>query len=752
MKNTTRVLSVTGLGQNPGDAQLAAAARQAIISAAMQNGGHLASNLGAVELTLALHRVFDPEVDRIVFDVGHQCYTHKWLTGRDISGIRTQGGVSGFPKPSESRADAFATGHASTAISAALGLARARDLLGQTHTCIAVVGDGALTGGMCYEALCDAGSSKTPLIVVVNDNKMSISASTGAMHDTLTRLRASRRYNRTKQWVERGLNRIPWVGRPLTRMVKHSKNLIAWWLLGSATMFEGMGFTYYGPLDGHNVPEMVRFLTEARDMKQPVLIHMVTTKGRGLTEAETDPEDWHGVEGSDGRAAGPCAISASLCMGEWLTEAAARRPELVAITAAMQKGTGLFGFTAAHPDRFFDVGIAEEHAITLAGGMAMAGLRPVVCLYSTFLQRAADQLLHDVCLQSRHAGDTAPGDARTAASGDAGEVAPGDTGATSGYTGDAAPGNNRAAKDAYSGDALRGAAGAIAAPACGLPVTFCIDRCGPIGPDGETHQGIYDLALLRAMPGLVVLSPASASDLHSMLDWATAQPGPVAIRYARGPFGLEERDPPEAQEARKELFRWRKIEANQAGSPAPIATNAGFGGCVENAAPNAAMPDTANVTTHGEATPDAATPGMTNETTPGMANATTSDAAASGTSPGAIALLSTGEMIGEAQKAQAIVREKGVAFTLLHAPCLSDVDETFLRQYTGKTLYVLEGHVWAGGYACAVAAAVARMGLSFSVHGFCCPEAPMPHAGVAEQLEAAGISARQIAACIAAQA
>ena len=453
------------------DGELCVAVRGEIISAVEQGGGHLASNLGVVEMTVALHRVFDPVVDRLVFDVGHQCYAHKWLTGRSLQGIRTSGGVSGFPKTGESDADAFGTGHASTAISAALGLARARDQLGQDHSVVAIVGDGALTGGMCYEALCDAGATETPLIVVLNDNKMSIARSTGAMHSVLTRLRGSRRYHRFKQKLKNGTTHIPWAGRGLLRFFEWGKNVLGLTFVGD-TIFEHVGFSYLGPIDGHDIDRMTELFVQAKELKKPVVIHLLTQKGKGHDGAEESPEDFHGVEGL-AQQAKPRGPGASLVFGRALEQLAQDNPKIVAITAAMPHGTGLAGFAQAYPDRFFDVGIAEEHALTLAAGLAIGGVKPVVALYGTFMQRAVDQLLHDVALQT-------------------------------------------------------------------LPVVVCIDRAGPVGNDGETHQGIYDFSMIRGVPGLTVLSPASDKQMRQMLAWAVAHDGPVMLRYARGPLPLED--------------------------------------------------------------------------------------------------------------------------------------------------------------------------------------------------------------------
>lgn len=446
-------------------------ARSAVVEGTIKNGGHLASNLGAVELTIALHACFNPMVDRIVYDVGHQCYTHKWLTGRDISMIRTSKGPSGFPKRCECDSDAFGTGHASTSISAALGMARARDLLGQNHDVVAVVGDGALTGGMCYEALNDAGSRTTPLIVVLNDNQMSIGRNVGAVNEYLSYLRAGHRYNAFKRGFARMLKAIPGLGKLLFKMAFRLKNVLrSPFFRVKATLFESLGFKYFGPVDGHDIPGMMRIFKEAQELQRPVLIHVISSKGKGFDDAENDPEAFHGIEGNGVHSSG---ISASKIMGQTLCALAEKHPEMVAISAAMPSGTGLSAFANLYPKRFFDVGIAEEHALTMAAGMAVGGLRPVVALYSTFLQRGYDQLLHDVCLQN-------------------------------------------------------------------LPVVFCVDRCGFIGPDGETHQGLQDISMLRSMPNLTIYSPSSDDELQKMIELALVQDGPVAIRYPRGSLPLEE--------------------------------------------------------------------------------------------------------------------------------------------------------------------------------------------------------------------
>ena len=452
--------------------ELAGEIRQLLIDTVAQQGGHLSPNLGVVELTLAMHLAFDAARDRLVFDVGHQAYVHKILTGRReaFTSLRAYGGLAGFPRRDESPCDAFGAGHASTAVSAALGLARARDFLGESHHVVAVLGDGALTGGMSYEALNDAGSSETRLIVVLNDNEMSISRNVGGLSKHLTRLRASSRWRGTKLVVKDLLVRIPGVGKPLARGVESLKNAMKH-LLVSGEFFESLGFSYLGPIDGHDIPTLLRVMAEAKQMRDgPVLLHVVTQKGRGYERAERQPDRFHGVppfllengharNGHDDPAYGEVAAHA-------LVRMAARDPRVVAITAAMRLGTGLSAFEAAYPRRCLDVGIAEEHAMTLAAGMAAGGMRPYFAVYSTFLQRAYDQLLHDVCLQK-------------------------------------------------------------------LPVCLLIDRAGLVGEDGPTHHGVFDLSFMRAIPHLCILAPRDIHELEAMMAWTLTSDLPCAIRYAR---------------------------------------------------------------------------------------------------------------------------------------------------------------------------------------------------------------------------
>ena len=456
--------------------ELAREIREFLIGSVSKTGGHLASNLGVVELTIALHRVFDCPADRIVWDVGHQAYVHKILTGRggEFSRLRQYGGLSGFPRPCESPCDCFGAGHSSTSLSAALGMARARDLQGKDYQVVAVIGDGAMTGGMAYEALNDAGRKKQRLIVILNDNEMSISRNVGAVELHLSKLRARKGYLNLKKRIS---SRYP----KLTRGLERIRNNIKYMLLPS-TFFEELGFKYLGPIDGHDIPSLESVLQSAKNFEQPVLIHVLTKKGKGYQYAEEDPERYHGVapfriENGDPLRQG--ARSNSSVMGERLCELAREDERIVAVTAAMPDGTGLTPFAQQFPQRFFDVGIAEQHGVTLCAGMAAGGLKPVFAVYSTFLQRGYDQIFHDVCLQK-------------------------------------------------------------------LPVIFAVDRSGLVGEDGPTHHGAYDIGYLSQMPGLTLLSPSTQGELTGILSYALSIEGPCAIRYGRGalPAGepLEIRD------------------------------------------------------------------------------------------------------------------------------------------------------------------------------------------------------------------
>lgn len=462
-----KALTVRGLEQ------LASELRHFIIDTVSQNGGHLAPNLGTVELTLALYSVFSFPEDKLVWDVGHQAYTHKILTGRRdaFKTLRKKGGITGFPNRSESVYDAFGVGHASTSISAALGMALARDAKGEKNQVIAVIGDGALTGGESFEALNNAGDLGTKLIVILNDNEMSIDANVGAMSEYLSRIRIAPQYARAKRDMGSLLMSIPHIGDKVYKTASHLKDGVRS-VLVPGSLFEEMGFHYIGPIDGHNIGLLEEVLASAKEMEGPVLIHIHTVKGKGYKPAEQAPEKFHGVgcfdpsTGKSAKKAG-CAPSYTSVFSKALVDLAKDRPDILAITAAMPSGTGLKAFGQAYPKRFFDVGIAEEHAMTLAAGMAAAGMHPVIALYSTFAQRAYDQLIHDVCLQN-------------------------------------------------------------------LPVTLCLDRAGLVGEDGPTHHGVFDLSYLRQMPNMCVMAPKDEEELRHMLATAIAIEGPAAVRYPRG--------------------------------------------------------------------------------------------------------------------------------------------------------------------------------------------------------------------------
>ncbi|HHW60640.1 MAG TPA: 1-deoxy-D-xylulose-5-phosphate synthase [Syntrophomonadaceae bacterium] len=450
---------------------LAAEIRSFLINSVSESGGHLAANLGVVELSLALHYVFNSPVDKIVWDVGHQSYVHKILTGRkdQMQTLRQFGGISGFPKFEESEHDVFNTGHSSTSISAALGLALARDLAKDDYAVVAVTGDGALTGGMCYEALNHAGNEGCDLLVILNDNEMSISRNVGAMSSYLNRLRTDPSYFRTKDEIEMVLTRIPGIGPNIARAAGRFKDILKF-IMVPGKLFEELGFTYIGPVDGHDMQELLTVLSNARSMKGPILIHTITQKGYGYEPAYRNPDVFHGVGPFDvetGQLVNKKIKTYTEVFSDFIVKKAAEDSRVVAITAAMASGTGLKDFAQRYPERFFDVGICEAHAVTLAAGMARNGLRPVVCIYSTFLQRAYDQIIHDVALQN-------------------------------------------------------------------LPVVFAVDRAGLVGEDGPTHHGVFDLAYLRHIPNLTVMAPANENEFTDMLHTAFAMESPVAIRYPRG--------------------------------------------------------------------------------------------------------------------------------------------------------------------------------------------------------------------------
>ena len=446
--------------------------RDFLIEKVSKNGGHLASNLGVVELTIALHKVFDSPKDKIVWDVGHQSYVHKILTGRagSFDGLRQLNGISGFPKRSESDHDMFDTGHSSNSISAAMGYATARDLDGDDYSVMAVIGDGALTGGMAYEALNNAGSSKSKMIVVLNDNEMSIGKNIGGISQHLSKLRASHAYLDFKKQLKKTLKGIPGVGEGLYSGMEHIRDSVKFAIVPGA-IFEQLGFKYFGPVDGHNIHDLIEVLSLAKMMDGPVLIHAMTKKGKGYRNAEMNPGKYHGIGAFDPTTGNVLdqngKMNYSQIFGNKMVQLANDDPKIVAVSAAMIEATGLGKFAQKYPGRIFDAGIAEEHAVTFAAGLAAGGYKPVVAIYSTFLQRAYDQILIDVCMQN-------------------------------------------------------------------LPVLFAIDRAGNVGADGETHHGIFDLSYLSHMPNLTILSPKDGKELADMMEYALKLNGPCAIRYPRG--------------------------------------------------------------------------------------------------------------------------------------------------------------------------------------------------------------------------
>lgn len=457
--------------------------RQFLIEKISATGGHLASNLGVVELTMAIYRTFDLPEDKVIWDVGHQAYTHKILSGRkDFDDLRQFGGISGFPKRAESPCDSFNTGHSSTSISAGLGMALGRDLRGENYHVISIIGDGALTGGMAYEALNNAARINKNFIIILNDNNMSISENVGGMSKYLSGIRTGAGYNDLKRQITDLLEKIPVAGPRMIRRISMLKQGLKQ-LLIPGMLFEDMGITYLGPVDGHDVKQLSRVLNEAKRLDHAVLVHVLTKKGKGYAPAEKNPSAFHGVNPFDITTGKPkkakTAPSYTDIFSKKLVELAGKDKRIVAITAAMPDGTGLTRFKKEFPDRFFDVGIAEQHAVTSAAGMAAAGMRPVVAVYSSFLQRGFDQVLHDVCIQN-------------------------------------------------------------------LPVVFAVDRAGLVGSDGETHQGIFDLSYLTCIPNMAVLAPKNRWELEQELEFAFQYPGPIAIRYPRGEGyqGLEEYQAP----------------------------------------------------------------------------------------------------------------------------------------------------------------------------------------------------------------
>ena len=451
--------------------KLAEEIRNYIIEIVSKNGGHLASNLGVVELTIALHTVFNVPEDKIIWDVGHQCYVHKILTGRreKFKNLRKPNGLAGFPKSNESPADSFNTGHSSTSISAALGMARARDLQGKNNAVIAVIGDGALTGGMALEALNDAGYSKCKMTVILNDNEMSISPNVGGLNKFLGKLRTKKLYTTTNNLLKKQISSVPVIGKPMVVGIQRIKRAIKQ-LVIHKMFFEDIGFTYLGPVDGHNIEELESILKTSKQVNGPVLIHVLTKKGKGYKFAEKNPDKFHAISPfniENGELKTPKEKDYSKVFGEKIVELAKENSKIVAVTASMKNGTGLADFAQEFPYRFFDVGIAEQHAVTMAAGMAKEGMIPFVPIYSSFYQRAYDQVIHDVAMQN-------------------------------------------------------------------LPVIMCVDRAGIVGADGETHQGTLDMAFFRLVPNLTIMAPKDFKEFEDMLEFAVGLNKPVVIRYPRG--------------------------------------------------------------------------------------------------------------------------------------------------------------------------------------------------------------------------
>ncbi len=445
--------------------------RKYIIDVVSENGGHLASNLGVVELTIALNSIFDFSKDKIVWDVGHQSYVHKILTGRKeaLKNIRKLNGIAGFPKTNESEYDHFNTGHSSTSISAAMGMAKARDIKKENHNVIAVIGDGALTGGMALEALNHVGSSRTKMMIILNDNEMSISKNIGGINMLLSKLRAKKCYTISNKSGRKIIDKIPFVGRGLVKIIQRAKQSIKQ-LIIPKMYFEDIGFKYLGPVDGHNIEDLQILFNRAKELDEPVLIHVLTKKGKGYKPAEENPDKFHATGSFNKENGMPKAKKVkdySAAFGENLIRMAEKNEKIVAVTAAMKDGTGLAEFAKKFPNRFFDVGIAEQHAVTFAAGLAKEGMIPFVPIYSSFYQRAYDQVIHDVCMQK-------------------------------------------------------------------LPVIMCVDRSGIVGADGETHQGIFDMSFFKVVPNITIVAPKDFKELQSMMKFAEGFNGPIVLRYPRG--------------------------------------------------------------------------------------------------------------------------------------------------------------------------------------------------------------------------
>ena len=508
--------------------ELATELRKLIIQTVSKTGGHLASNLGVVELTIALHSVFDAPKDKIVWDVGHQTYVHKILTGRKdkIGTIRSFNGLAGFPKSSESEYDCFNTGHSSTSISAALGMARARDIKKEHYSVIAVIGDGALTGGMALEALNDAGSSKTNLIVVLNDNEMSIAKNVGGISQFLTRIRTRKLYNKSDKYIKKMVLRIPKLGNRIIKFVRKIKYGIKQMVIPNM-LFEDLGFKYLGPVDGHSIENLEAILKKAKELDGPILIHTLTKKGKGYRPAEENPDKFHSTSAFNietGNTVNSKKNDYSKIFGNKLVELANADKKIVAITAAMRDGTGLTEFAKKFPDRFFDVGIAEQHALTMAAGLAKEGLKPVVSIYSSFYQRAFDQAIDDICMQN-------------------------------------------------------------------LPVVMCVDRAGIVGNDGETHQGLLDMAFFRLIPSVTIMAPKDFKELEMMIEFAIGLNKPVVIRYPRGGEGKKKF----AEHNEIELGKCEEIVENRFKNVDKCVTIVAVGNMVERAVEVAEMLEKDNI-------------------------------------------------------------------------------------------------------------------------------------------------------------
>lgn len=593
--------------------QLAEEIRTFLVQNVSQTGGHLAPSLGVVELTIALHYVLDCPEDDLIFDVGHQAYVHKILTGRQdrFPTLRQKDGLSGFPRPEESEYDAFSVGHASTAISAALGMARTHQIMHSSSTVVAVVGDGALTGGMCYEALNDAGQSKTPLIVILNDNNMSISHNVGALSAHLTHMRHSSWYHAMKRGVRDGLMKLPFLGQPTFRVMEKVRDGLRAMLTDGA-FFDSLGFEYWGPMDGHDISRLIRELERAKKARRPILMHVVTKKGMGYAPAERNPALYHGCgpfDAQTGEFRKATGASAGELVGQQLCDMADVNIRIAAITAAMKYGTGLVEFAKAHPDRFFDVGIAEEHAVTMAAGMASRGMHPYVAIYSTFLQRAFDQIMMDVCI------------------------------------------------DAY-------------------PVTLLVDRSGLNGADGVTHQGVFDISYLRALPNMIVASPRDVRELKRMVALSEHVDSPMAIRYSRDPGDL--------------------------------------GPCLTNQEPLQA--GKWEMMLEGD------------------------DAM----------ILAVGRMVQVALQAAAEMAPTGLSCGVIDARFIKPMDLDMLRAAAsreGRLLVTLEDNVLAGGFGSAVGEQLDAWAMRADLLSIAVPDAFIPHATIAEQLQmlhmdAAGVGER----------